>query len=62
MELITLNDVAELLQVSRREATRICNLPGCPCLPRAKGGRFWVPKAAFIEWWEEGGFNEEIQI
>lgn len=54
MELITLTEVAELLHVSKTEATRILNLPGCPTLPRVKGGRFRVPKEAFLEWVEGG--------
>ncbi len=57
MELIGIDEVMELLQVSRKEATRIANLPGCPCLPRVKWGRFRIPKEAFIEW-IRGGCKE----
>ena len=57
MELIGLKEVAQLLQISRREATRILNLPGCPTLPRCKKGRFRVPKEAFLAWME-GGCHE----
>lgn len=54
VELITLSEVAALLGVSKKEATRILNLPGCPVLPREKNGRFRVPKEAFMRWIEGG--------
>lgn len=54
MELIGIRDVMALLQVSRREADRIVSLPGCPCLPRVKGGKVRILKAAFLEWIEGG--------
>lgn len=57
MELIGLREVTELLQCSRKEATRILNLPGCPVLPRCKKGRFRVPKEAFLAW-IAGGCHE----
>lgn len=62
MEIIGLKEVMEMLGVGKKLATHILNIPGCPVLPRKKNEKFRVPKAAFIEWWEEGGFNEEIQI
>jgi len=54
MELIGLKEVTELLQISRKEATRILNLPGCPTLPRCRKGQFRVPKEALIRWLENG--------
>ena len=50
MEIISLEDVMRLLNVSRKEATRILNMPGCPKLPRTKGQRFRVIKDPFLEW------------
>lgn len=52
MELIGVKEVMELLGVSKKYATHILNMPGCPVLPREKGQKFRVPKTAFIEWWE----------
>lgn len=54
MELIGIKDIMELLQVSRREADRIASLPGCPCLPRVKGGKVRIQKEAFLEWIKGG--------
>ena len=54
MELIGIKEIMALLQVSRREADRIASLPGCPCLPRVKGGKVRIPKEAFLAWVEGG--------
>lgn len=56
MELIGLKDVMELLGVGEKTATHILNMEGCPVLPRKKGQKFRVPKAAFVKWWEGGGY------
>lgn len=50
MEIIELYDVMQLLNLSRKEATRILNMPGCPKLPRTKRQRFRVIKDPFLEW------------
>ena len=54
MELIGLREVTELLQCSRKEATRILNLPGCPLLPRSKGEQYRIVKEALVRWLENG--------
>ncbi len=54
MEIISLEDVMQLLNVSRKEATRILNMPGCPKLPRTKGQRFRVIKGPFLDWIASG--------
>ena len=54
MEIMGLPEIMATLHISRKEATRILNLPGCPVLPRIKGGRFRVPKEAFLEWINSG--------
>lgn len=53
LELIGLKEVMEMLHVSRKEATHILNMPGCPILPRHKGQRFRVRKEAFINWFKD---------
>jgi len=47
---LSLKDVAELLGISTKAATRILNIPGCPVLPRSKGQTFRVPEEAFKQW------------
>lgn len=56
-EIIGLRDVMEYLGVGEKTATRILNMPGCPVLPRKKGEKFRVPKAAFLKWMEGGNFD-----
>ena len=53
LELIGINEVMEMLHISRKMATHILNMPGCPILPRHKGQTFRVRKQAFIEWFKE---------
>ena len=50
MRIIGLKEVAEKLGVSYKQAVRICNLPGCPKLPRGKGQTFRIPEEAFERW------------
>lgn len=54
MELIGLNDVAELLGVNVKTATKILNMPGCPLLPRTKGEQYRIVKEALVRWLENG--------
>lgn len=54
MRIIGLKEVAEKLGVSYKQATRICNMPGCPVLPRYKGQTFRVPEDAFDAWVKAG--------
>lgn len=50
MELLTLEDIMQMLGISRRMATRILTMKGCPVLPRTKGGKYLVPRDSFIRW------------
>lgn len=50
MRIIGLKEVAEKLDVSYKEATRICRMEGCPTLPRGKGQTFRIPEEAFDKW------------
>ena len=54
MELIGLNEVAELLGVNVKTATKILNMPGCPLLPRSKGEQYRIVKEALVRWLENG--------
>jgi len=54
MELIGLNEVAKLLDVNVKTATKILQLPGCPLLPRTKGEQYRIVKEALIRWLEQG--------
>lgn len=54
MRIIGLKEVAEKLQISYKEATRIVNLDGCPVLPRSKGQTFRIPEEAFDAWVKAG--------
>lgn len=55
-EIIGVRDVMDYLGVSQKVATRILNTPGCPVLLRRKNEKFRIPRAAFIRWWEGGGY------
>lgn len=54
MELLGLRDVAELLHISQKQATKLLNQPGCPILPRTKGESYRVMKDALIRWLTNG--------
>jgi len=54
MRIIGLKDVAEKLQCSYKEATRICRMEGCPTLPRGKYQTFRIVEEAFDEWVKAG--------
>lgn len=54
MELMSLRDVADWLQISEKRATKILQMPGCPILPRAKGDSYLVVKEALERWLENG--------
>ena len=57
MELLHLEDIMQLLGVGRDAATAIVNLPGCPCLPRKKGGTYRIPRDAFLAWIRIGEYE-----
>ena len=61
MEIIGTEEVMQLLHVSRKEATRILNLPGCPILPRAKWQHFRVVKEPFLEWIANSAGREDMR-
>lgn len=54
MELIGLKEVAEMLNMNEKTATKILQMPGCPTLPRAKGDSYLVVKEALARWLENG--------
>lgn len=54
MELLGLRDVAALLHISEKAATKLLNRPGCPTLPRVKGESYLVMKDALIKWMMNG--------
>ncbi|MBR6451395.1 MAG: hypothetical protein IKS87_01700 [Lachnospiraceae bacterium] len=61
MEIIGTEEVMQLLNVSRKEATRILNLPGCPILPRTKWQHFRVVKEPFLAWIANGANWENMR-
>ena len=61
MEIIGTEEVMQLLGVSRKEALRILNLPGCPILPRTKWQHFRVVKDPFLEWISNGASWESLR-
>ena len=54
MELIGLKEVAEMLDMDPKTATKILNMPGCPLLPRSTGEQYRIVKEALIRWLENG--------
>ena len=50
MQLMSLRDVADWLQISEKRATKILQMPGCPTLPRVKGESYLVVKEALAQW------------
>jgi len=54
VRIIGLKEVAEKLQISYKQATHICNMPGCPTLPRGKNQKFRIPEEAFDAWVKAG--------
>ena len=54
MQLMSLRDVADWLQISEKRATKILQMPGCPTLPRVKGESYLVVKEALAQWLENG--------
>lgn len=55
--IIGLKEVMEKLQISYKEAMRICRMKGCPTLQRSKGQTFRIVESAFDEW-VAGGCKE----
>lgn len=54
VEMLTIEDVMQLLNIGRPTATRILNSKKCPTLPRKKGGKYLVPKKAFLDYLDCG--------
>jgi hypothetical protein len=54
MELLGLRDVAALLHISEKAATKLLNRPGCPILPRTKGESYLIMRDALIRWLTDG--------
>lgn len=54
MRIIGLKDVAKKLDISYKQAMRICRMPGCPTLQRGKGQTFRIEEEAFDAWVKAG--------
>lgn len=54
MELLGLREVAALLHISEKAATKLLNKPGAPIIPRTKGECYLVMKEALIKWMMDG--------
>lgn len=50
IEIIGIRDIQELYGLSKKEATRLLNVKGCPVLPRAPGGPYRIIKDEFEKW------------
>lgn len=48
--IIGMNDILELYHITRKQATRLLNLKGCPTLPRSPGEPYRVIKDEFEAW------------
>lgn len=48
--IIGINDVMQLYGFSRKEATRLLNMKGCPVLPRGSGQPYRIVKEEFEQW------------
>lgn len=50
IEIIGIKEVVELYGFSRKEATRLLNIRGCPLLPRESGQPYRIIKDEFENW------------
>ena len=50
IEIIGIKEVIELYGFSRKEATRLLNIKGCPVLPRESGQPYRIVKDEFESW------------
>lgn len=50
IQIITLTDVMNLYGFSRKEATKLVNVKGCPVLPRVDGAPYRLIKDEFESW------------
>lgn len=48
--IITLSDIMELYGFTRKEATKLVNIAGCPVLPRVDGAPYRLIKDEFEKW------------
>lgn len=48
---LTVNDVASVLGIGRRQAYELCHSKGFPCIK--VGRRMVIPKIAFLKWMED---------
>ncbi len=53
MNILTIEDVMQLLKCGRKTATRILSSKNCPTLPRVKGGKYLVLEKDFYEYIQE---------
>lgn len=50
IEIIGIKEVTGLYGFSRKEATRLLNIRGCPVLPRESGQPYRIVKDEFEQW------------
>lgn len=50
LRIIGINDVIALYGFSRKEATRLLNIKGCPVLPRKSGQPYRIVQEEFENW------------
>lgn len=48
--IITLQDIMDLYGFTRKQATRLVNMQGCPVLPRVDGAPYRLIKDEFEKW------------
>nr|DAH12849.1 MAG TPA: Pyocin activator protein PrtN [Caudoviricetes sp.] len=48
--IIGMNEIIELYNITRKQATRLLNMKGCPILPRNAGEPYRVIKDEFEAW------------
>ena len=48
--IIGMRDIMDLYGFSRKEATRLLNIKGCPVLPRGSGQPYRIVKEEFEAW------------
>lgn len=50
IEIIGMNEILLLYGFSRKEATRLLNIRGCPVLPRESGQPYRIVRDEFEQW------------
>lgn len=50
IQIIGIDDILELYGFTRKEATRLLHIKGCPVLPRVDGAPYRIIKDEFERW------------